>query len=632
MKTKSKISLTARMILSILGSILVMNIIMLVIIGIRTSREAKDSAKEVAVLQSEGVSSEVKNYLDQAFETTNTISNSLLALRMENNVKRRDVANLLQEILKRNDSYLAAWTMWESNAFDNEDTKYLNDPLYSETQGRLNLTYYKVNGQIVNEACSFDQYTEDYYTIPKSNGKQTIMEPYYYTYTGDEKDNIYETSVIVPVFVNGTFSGVVGIDIELGTLQKIISSIKLYETGFSAIVSNELQIAAYPNKAYIGKYLKDISISNFNEVETAVNTGNIYSYSDLSGKKVLRCFTPIQIGKADKPWSVMVEVPMNEISVKAQQILILISIIGIVSLVLISIIVYIISKSITSPVLKSVEFAKEIAHGNLDARINITNRGDELGELIASLSEMATRLKEIVESIMSGADNIVSSSGQLSSTSQQLSQGANEQASSVEEISSAMEEMVSNIQQNTDNARQTETISQKAQTGIKDVENRSKKSLDANRVIAEKIKIINDIAFQTNILALNAAVEAARAGEHGRGFAVVAAEVRKLAERSKTAADEIVSLAQTSHELAEGAGNKMMEIIPDIEKTTRLVQEISAASLEQNNGAEQINNAIQQLNDVTQQNAAASEELATNAEELAGQALQLKDMVSYFRF
>jgi len=260
----------------------------------------------------------------------------------------------------------------------------------------------------------------------------------------------------------------------------------------------------------------------------------------------------------------------------------------------------------------------------------ISERNDELGELVSALSAMATNLKGIVESITSGADNIVSSSNQLSSTSQQLSQGANEQASSVEEVSSSMEEMVSNIQQNTDNANQTEAIAKKALSGINDVATQAKKSLEANRIIAEKIRIINDIAFQTNILALNAAVEAARAGEHGKGFAVVAAEVRKLAERSKNAADEIVSLAQTSHELAEGAGGRMTELIPDIEKTTRLVQEISAASHEQSNGAEQINNAIQQLNDVTQQNAAASEELATNAEELAGQAQQLKDMVSYF--
>jgi methyl-accepting chemotaxis protein len=212
-----------------------------------------------------------------------------------------------------------------------------------------------------------------------------------------------------------------------------------------------------------------------------------------------------------------------------------------------------------------------------------------------------------------------------------MSQGASEQASSVEEVSSTMEQIAANVEQNTENAQQTEKISISAQMGISEVSEGANKAVEASRVIAQKIQIINDIAFQTNILALNAAVEAARAGEHGKGFAVVAAEVRKLAERSKVAADEIVGLTQNSLELAEGAGSKMAEILPDIEKTTKLVQEIAAASLEQNNGAGQVNSAVQQLNSVTQQNAAASEELATNAEELASQAQQLKDLVSYFK-
>ncbi len=247
-----------------------------------------------------------------------------------------------------------------------------------------------------------------------------------------------------------------------------------------------------------------------------------------------------------------------------------------------------------------------------------------------SLVDMSIRLKEIVTSIVQGAQNITAASEEMSSTSQQLSQGANEQASSVEEVSSTMEEMTANIEQNTGNANQTGSISKEASAGINDVAQRSEKAVAANKLIAEKITIINDIAFQTNILALNAAVEAARAGEHGKGFAVVAAEVRKLAENSKKAADEIVALAQNSLELALGAGQVMLETVPKIQKTTNLVQEIAAASNEQSNGANQVNSAIQQLNTVTQQTASASEELASSAEELASQAEQLKDLVNYF--
>ncbi len=258
-------------------------------------------------------------------------------------------------------------------------------------------------------------------------------------------------------------------------------------------------------------------------------------------------------------------------------------------------------------------------------------RKDEIGDLARSVKKLLSNLTDIIGNIRTGADNIASASQQISSGSQQLSQGASEQASSVEEISSTMEEIAANIEQNTENSQQTEKISGLAEQGIKDVAERAQKANVANTTIANKIQIINDIAFQTNILALNAAVEAARAGEHGKGFAVVAAEVRKLAERSKIAADEIVNLADESLSLSDGAGKRMAETLPNVENTTKLVQEIAAASIEQNNGTNQINSAIQQLSSITQQNAASSEELATSSEELASQADSLKGMVEFFK-
>lgn len=289
----------------------------------------------------------------------------------------------------------------------------------------------------------------------------------------------------------------------------------------------------------------------------------------------------------------------------------------------------VISRGITIPLAKGVKFADQLANGDLTANLDV-NQEDEVGKLAKSLTAMSDKLSEVVASIMAGADNIAGASMQMSSTAQQMSQGASEQASSTEEVSSSMEEMTSNIMQNTDNAMQTDKISTVALNGVNKVGSASKESLVSIKEIAQKITIINDIAFQTNILALNAAVEAARAGEQGKGFAVVAAEVRKLAERSKIAADEIGILSKSSVEVTEGAGKLMEDLTPEIQKTAKLVQEIAAASQEQNNGAEQINSAVQQLSMVTQQNAAASEEMASGAEELAGQADQLKDIVSFF--
>ncbi|MBN1185416.1 MAG: MCP four helix bundle domain-containing protein [Bacteroidales bacterium] len=291
-----------------------------------------------------------------------------------------------------------------------------------------------------------------------------------------------------------------------------------------------------------------------------------------------------------------------------------------------------ITRNITGGLNNGLVFAEKIAKGDLsvDLDADVLQQKDEVGQLGRALKHMVTQLKTIIGDVVTSADNITAASLEMSSGSQQLSQGASEQASSAEEISSSMEEMTANIQQNTESALQTEKIALMAADGIRKVRENALASTKAMKDIASKVSIIGDIAYKTNILALNAAVEAARAGEHGQGFAVVADEVRKLAEQSQVAADEIDGLSLNSVNMADEAGKQLMDIVPDIEKTAKLVQEIAAASMEQNSGAEQINSAIQGLNTVIQQNAAASEEMASSSEELSSQADQMKEVVSYF--
>lgn len=311
----------------------------------------------------------------------------------------------------------------------------------------------------------------------------------------------------------------------------------------------------------------------------------------------------------------------------AQYSLIIFSLLGVIASLIISLIIV---RAVTRPIFKAIELANSIAHGDLSTTTDI-NQNDEVGTLVKYLDTMQLKLKDIVTDIIDGADHISLASGQLSITSQQLAEGASEQASATEEVSSSMEEMTSNIQQNTENAQETEKKSINALDGVQKVGVSASESLNSIRDIAQKITIINDIAFQTNILALNAAVEAARAGEQGKGFAVVAAEVRTLAERSKISADEIGVLSKSSVNVTQESESLMVDLIPEIEKTASLVQEITAASNEQQIGAEQINNAIQQLNNVTQQNAATSEEMASSSEEMMSKADQLKELISFFK-
>lgn len=297
---------------------------------------------------------------------------------------------------------------------------------------------------------------------------------------------------------------------------------------------------------------------------------------------------------------------------------------------LIIIISFFVARFITNTLNQAVSISNALAGGDLTVTVEATST-DETGKLLMGMHNMVEKLKMVIIDVDAAADTVSTGSQDMSSSAEGMSQGATQQAAAAEEVSSSMEEMGASIKQTADNAVETEKIAQKSAQDAIEGGDAVVQTVKAMKQIVEKISIVTEIARQTELLALNAAIEAARAGEHGKGFAVVASEVKRLAERSASSAREISDLSTNSMDVAEKAGNMLTKLVPGIQRTAELVQEIAATCKEQNNGAEQINRALQQLDQVIQQNAAASEEISSTSEELAAQSEQLMSAISFFK-
>jgi methyl-accepting chemotaxis protein len=317
----------------------------------------------------------------------------------------------------------------------------------------------------------------------------------------------------------------------------------------------------------------------------------------------------------------------REAILAARRMILLAAIAGVVLLMAISLML---ARGVSRGLASAVAAADRLTNGDITTHVEVTSN-DEIGVLQMGMGKMIEQLARIISEVRAGATALSSASSQISGSAQALAQGTSEQAASVEETTSSLQQMSASIEQNAENTRQMEQMAVK---GARDADESGKAvrdTVEAMNSIAQKISIIEDIAYQTNLLALNAAIEAARAGEHGRGFAVVATEVRKLAERSQAAAKEIASMAGSSVKVAERSGQLLIDLVPAIRKTADLVQEVAAASREQSSGVAQINQALGQVDQVTQRNASSAEELSSTAEEMASQAEALTQLMSFFK-
>ena len=600
-------------------------------IAYHSFENSKKQAFDLAEMKAKESAFISKSYLQSASNTANSIKNNILSLKLQKNTNRDYYIGILKTAIESNDNFLSVWCLFEKNKIDNRDSLYLNTNIYDK-QGRFNtgLVRYKTGIAFEYvEGNATDEYQESFYTEPVQTKKEIITDPYMYAYGTQNivKDSFFETSIVVPVIENDEAIGVVGIDIDFIELQKINSSIKLYQTGYGMLISQNGFYVSHPDSKMAGLQITDtLAIENIKQNTAFTKT----AYDKYLNKEVIYAYQPFTIGKSSTPWAYCMVVPEEEILSSSKSMLYKIILLGLAGIIAICFLVYWVSIKISNPIEKSISFTKLIAKGNLNSKIEI-NSNDELGKMIDSLNLMTEKIRNIIIQINLYACELEQSSEEIKQGAEQLTDGSNSQTAAIEEILSTVDEISAKIEQSRFNATENSKFTTQTRNSLQQFVEAATKGIDSSLMITERINIINEIAFQTNFLALNAAVEAARAGINGKGFDVVAMEIRKLAEKSKAAANEISLISKETIKANIESKSLMNKMIPQIEKSVLFINQTAETSEEQLFAIEQINITIQKFNQIVHQNACFAEQVNSNADEFAQKSRFLRDAVDYFR-
>ncbi len=651
MKRGRKLNLGAKLTLSIaFGLVIVLLASALVMIFTLSSSNESSTNSQLQSLAEKNAAT-VLAKLTTPLETARTLAGSMETNGRLAPLMRRTVYNAAMEgALKENPEYLGIWACFEPNALDGLDEQFKGTAGADQT-GRF-ASYWYWSGTETVQTVLADYETPgagDYYLLARDSGQEVILEPFAYEIDGQA---VLMTSVAVPVKdASGAVLGVVGVDITLESLQAMSFDTGEYTSAYFYAIANGGTYFIHADTSAVGENLRNRETTNVEEIVDAMAKGVSYTYDSTSvktGKVVRRMLSPIVIGNTGTPWYFAQALDLDEAMATTTRITWMLAITFLLTL-LVTVVAaaVVINRTVSIPVRLAAAKAGEFAEGDYSVSVpeEFTSRGDEIGSLAQAFDSLFHKTNELLSSIKSASREVSDGAKLIASSSEEMAQGATEQASAVEELSASIEEIASQTRQNAESAGQASQLADNARTSAETGNQQMTRMLSAMEEINESsdniskiIKVIDDIAFQTNILALNAAVEAARAGEHGKGFSVVAQEVRNLAGRSASAAQETTAMIEASirkveegRRIAEETARAMSSIVEEIERVAQLIRSINTASGEQSIGIDQINQGILQVSQVVQANSASAQQGAATSDELSRQAETLEGYVSSFK-
>jgi len=646
-KRLNNLTFRTHMMISIGTVVLLAFSLTIAVVSIKTNHMAKEIAMDKAMETAHRYGNRVEAELQVSMDTIRSFSST-----MEGIVKHRDtinrtvVSDMLRQILQSNEMFKGIFCVFEPNMLDGRDAEFANRKWHDQS-GMFYPYFYKKNGAILFDACN--QYKEDdYYQVSKKTGKESIIDPYIDADSG----NVLTATVAVPIMENNRVIGVAGIDIELRVLQALISTVKIYETGYLSIISNKSLYVSHPDTNRLGAPIFKTDPWAY-QYKDAIRTGQGFqtnTISETAGEPVERICVPIQIGQTQTPWAVLINVPEKSMTATAREITWLTITVGSVSLLVLMSVIFLMTHSMTAPLKKSVNFALLMADGDFTKQLAV-NQKDEVGILAGSLNNMASNLGNILRDVQNGIGELTAASHELSEISshmednsqntslkshsvnadaQEMNKTMNVVAAASEKaldnlnlIAVATEEMTATI---TEIAQNTETASEATGDAVNQAQNASKRVTELGEAALEIGKVtdvITEISEQTNLLALNATIEAARAGEAGKGFAVVADEIKALAKQTTGATDEIKAKINTIQRSITATVDEIKHISDVNNAVNDIVSTIATAVEEQSVTTKEVAESIAQasmgfshVNGSVSQSAVVSQEISKNISEI----------------